>query len=145
MCCSIIKRWFQGLFTLGSPIKSYCHQTIQGKRRFSFLILLSPYFIVTRQTMGKKQTARTPTPHHTHLQSLHHATPLHITTLPNLINLDQKRTPHLYNLHSTTAKTHQSEPCQKLINLNPTTTPHCYKSKHCRHSSICHFIINTIR
>ena len=96
----------------------------KGKKEF-----LIPNFIVTWQKKEKKQTARAPTPHHTHLQALHHATPLHITTLPNLINLDHKRTPHLYTapppklINQNSAKTHQSEPNHNTTLLQIKTPP----------------------
>jgi hypothetical protein len=102
----------------------YCHPAIPGKKE-----VLIPNFIVTRQTKKKKQTARAPTPHGTHHQSLHHATPLHITTLPNLINLDRKRTPFLYTapppklINQNPAKTHQSEPNHNTTLLQIKTLP----------------------
>ena len=149
MCCSNIKRCLS-IFLPDNPRKKggshtsfYFHKTNKGKheilipqiivtrqtkvkRRFSYLILLSP-----DKQREKTLTAPSPHQHHTsplasHCTALHHTTtPLHITTLQNWINLNQKKKPHIY-----------TAPPPKLINLNQTTTPHYNKSKHCQHSSI---------
>ena len=120
-------------FILGSPIKSYCHQTIQGKKE-----VLIPNFIVTRQTKEKRRFSYlillSPDKqreknrlhghqHHTAPTSSHCTTPHHCTS-PHcqISSIWTTKEHHIFTQHHRQNSSIRTLP--KLINLNPTTTPH---------------------
>ena len=121
LCAAVYYKKVVLRFILGSPIKSYRHQTIQGKkeflipnfivarqtkvkRRFSYLILLSP----DKQRNKRESTGTNTTPHPPPVTAPRHTTTHHHTAKSHQSG-PQK---YITSLHSTTTKTHQSELCQ---------------------------------